>query len=47
MRPERAAVWISILVIVYLWFIVTGTRDEALAAVGVAVIVTKSSAKPA
>ena len=40
MRPKRAAVWIGILLIAYAWFVVTGTRDEVLAAAAVALVVT-------
>ena len=40
MRPARVAVWFVTLLLIYLWFVVTATRDEALAALAVAVVVT-------
>ena len=40
MRPARIATWLICLAFVYGWFVVTATRDEALAALAVAVVVT-------
>ena len=40
MRPQRAAAWFVALLFTYLWFVVSATRDEALAAIVVALVVT-------
>ena len=40
MRPVRVAVWFVTLLLIYLWFVVSATRDEALAAIAVALVVT-------
>ncbi len=40
MRPARIATWFACLVVLYMWLVVTATRDEALAAVVVAGVVT-------